>query len=259
MGSSVDVRNNQELHDAIVEADMVIHLAARKGSWFCDEDIEDTVDVNLLGTLRVAKLCTRLKVPMLHYGTTAYYYSGAEKILYDEEAELYPQTVYGVTKMNAELALREVPGLDYFVIRPVYGYGNIGYHAASRSESWPDVVMQEINNKRTEPLVTDLGGEYIKDYTHITDICSATWKLTELFYVGELPSGEIVQVGAGGNYTFQEFMEAFRAPFEIVYQPDLDYKKNQAHFYGRLRKYLPYWLPQIDALEYAHTRGSVGG
>ncbi|KKK90446.1 hypothetical protein LCGC14_2722900, partial [marine sediment metagenome] len=198
-----------------------------------------------------------LKVPMLHYGTTAYYYSGVEKVLYDEEAELYPQTVYGVTKMNAELALREILDLNYFVIRPVYGYGNIDNYAASRSESWPDVIMQEIKRRRTDPLITDLDGEAIKDYTHITDICSATWGLMELFYNDELPKGEVVQVGAGGNYLFREIIEAFDPLFEVVYRPELDYKKNQAHFYGRLREYLPYWRPKIDALEYAYTHGAI--
>lgn len=255
-GPSLNVRSSSELRAAIQEADAVVHLAARKGSWFCDEDVADTAAVNLLGTIRVGQLCAQLQKPLLHFGTTAYYHSDESLTLLDEASPKHPQTVYGITKWCAEQSLAEIERLRYFVVRPVYGYGNIGKLAASRSESWPDVVLKGILDKRTEPLLTDLGPDFVKQYTHVIDVCDATLELLELFLAdAEVLSGTVVQVGADSTYRFHEIMDAFRAPFEILYDEARDYKKNQVHDYYRLRQLLPLWRPKIDVVEYAHSNG----
>jgi nucleoside-diphosphate-sugar epimerase len=506
MGPSLDVRNAVDVSDAVKEADLVIHLAARKGSWFCAEDKTDTVDVNLLGTLRVIHACQMFARPLIHFGTTAYYMSGPEPRFYDETAETYPRTLYGMTKLTAEQQLAETH-LRYLIVRPVYGYGNIDQFRASRSESWPDVILQQMREGRREPLVTDMGHEFVKDYcvapetriltsdlrwieagnlkvgdgltsfeetasgprarafcygevtrtkrrfahclrvtldddtaltctdehrwlvrrnqrtagnmgwvrtdelvpgdrllrfvcpwkedlsreagylagafdgegcvgnyrygsksnfvqlgfaqkqnemlvrvelaldergylyhksvkdngvqirmlggrnetmrflgsvrpsrllakfspdglgtlrtadeckvvsikdvgqreivalatstetyiaegfgahnTHIYDIVNATILLASRFMSGFIRSGEIVQVGAGGNYTFGELVETFNPEFPVIFDRDKDYKGHQAHTYEKLRKMVPGWRPKIDALDFAATQGAV--
>lgn len=254
-GNSVDVNNPRELDEAISQADAVIHLAARKGSWFCEEDVKDTIVTNTYGTYNVASICAQWHIPMVHFGTTAYYDTGKymPKAPYREDTKLHPRTAYGVSKLAGEQLLESINGLRYFVIRPVYAYGNVGEFAASRSESWPDVVLKNIREGRTDPLQTDLGGEFIKDYTHIIDICMATQLLYEKFRRGEIPVGEVIQVGAGGNYPFSEVMKAFNAPFEIKYDQERDYKGHQPHDYSTLKKYLPNFVPSINVIKYAQN------
>lgn len=254
-GNSVDVNNPIELEKAITQAELVIHLAARKGNWYCEEDVKDTIVTNTYGTYNVAYLCAKHKVPMIHFGTTAYYDTGHEMPArsYGEDTPAKPRTAYGVTKLAGEQLLPLIQGLNYFVIRPVFAYGNVGALAASRSESWPDVVVNEIQARRTMPLQTDLGGEFIKDYTHILDVCTATLRLAQLFLAGKIPTGEVIQIGAGGNYKFAEIMAAFDAPFEIRYDPARDYKGHQPHDYSTLKKYLPEFKPKYDVLEYAEN------
>lgn len=256
-GNSVDVNKYAELILAIQNADAVIHLAARKGSWFCEADVKDTITTNTYGTYNVAKVCAEMGKPLLHFGTTAYYDTNQKlpEHFYDENTPLKPKTAYGVSKLAGEQLLPYINGLRYFVIRPVYAYGNYGDFAASRSESWPDVVLQEIEKQRKTPLITDLGGEFIKDYTHISDVCDATEKLFDLFMREAIHSREVIQVGCGGNYKFNAVMDAFKAPFEIDYSPSMDYKGHQPHSYTRLKYYLPHWYPTVDIIDYARNRG----
>lgn len=252
-GPSVDVTNREEIDGAVAESELVVHLAARKGSWFCDADMMDTVRVNLLGALNVARACERSRVPLIYFGTTAFLDSTDQRIMHDEQSHCYPQTIYGATKLAAEQSIG-LCDIRYMVIRPVYAYGNIGQHAASRSESWPDVILREMYAGRKDPLQTDLGGEFIKDYTHIGDIIFATVQLMHMFVRGDIPSGDVVQVGAGGNYRFSDVVEAFSPQFDVLYDPDRDYKRHQAHHYSHLRDLIGGWQP-IDILEYGRTEG----
>lgn len=249
---TTDVRRRSEVKLLVARADLVIHLAARKGSWFCESDVKDTIAVNLMGTLNVAECCRMFQKPLIHFGTTAYYWSDDKYRLLDESAEMYPRTVYGHTKWAAERQLAEMDGLTYMVIRPVYAYGNVDGYAASRSESWPDVIVQEARKGRQDVLVTDLGGQYIKDYTHISDVCDATEQLARKFYFDHaIEEGSVVQVGAGGNHTFIDVVSSFMPPFPVYFDTLKDYKGNQAHSYDRLKSLLPGWGPKVDVLEYA--------
>lgn len=256
---TLDVRDAEMVSGvlAMTQPDVVIHLAARKGSWFCEEDVIDTINTNLNGSINVALACAAQRVPLIHFGTTAYYDSDDQWRLLTETSSLRPRTLYGHTKYLAEQAVHSLKDrLQYLIVRPVYAYGNIGRFAASRSESWPDVMVREIEAGRMMPLRVDLGAQWAKDYTHVGDVCDATLKLMARFMQEkDTLSGTIVQVGAGKNYRFGQIIEAFEAPFQVIFEQDRDYKKHQAHDYTRLHELLPGWRSKVDVLEFAQSRG----
>lgn len=261
---SVDIRDWDMVQRAIgyTDADLVINCAALKGSAECDRYPKIAYDTNYKAAVMVGNICQDSRVPLVHFGTTSYYDSDRQRRWLWEGSRLLPRTMYGWTKYAAEYELSQIKGLQYLVVRPVFGYGNEGQFASGMVESWPDVIKREIKAGRTEPLDVTLGADYIKDFTHITDIVDATEQVISRWYGDladngrDLPSKELgpdnsILVGAGNNYEFGQIVMAMDPPFDVVFHDELDYKKEQPHTYTLLQSYIPGWKAKINVLDWA--------
>lgn len=110
--------------DAVIRGavpDAVIHCAAYTAVDAAEENETVCRRVNVDGTRNIANVCKALGIKML-YISTDYVFSGHGEAFWKPEDACAPAGVYGRTKHEGELAVRDV--LDrYFIVRTAWVFG----------------------------------------------------------------------------------------------------------------------------------------
>lgn len=101
--------------------DAVIHCAAYTAVDAAEENEAVCRKVNADGTRNIAAVCKELDIKML-YISTDYVFEGKGDHIWEPQDERNPQSVYGQTKYEGELAVQEL--LDkYFIVRIAWVFG----------------------------------------------------------------------------------------------------------------------------------------
>lgn len=101
--------------------DAVIHCAAYTAVDAAEENEEVCRRINADGTQNIANVCRALDIKML-YISTDYVFGGQGERPWEPEDERDPQSVYGQTKYEGELAVQNT--LDkYFIVRIAWVFG----------------------------------------------------------------------------------------------------------------------------------------
>jgi UDP-glucose 4-epimerase len=157
------------LRDAVADADVVFHLAARPGvrdSW---EAFGDYVHANITGTKAVLDACAGRDVSVV-YASSSSVYGDAERLPVDEEQPLRPISPYGASKVMTETLAGayaashglHVVGLRYFT---VYGPRQRPDMGISRFIEWA---------KSGREIVVYGDGHQLRDFTYVADATAAT-------------------------------------------------------------------------------------
>ena len=118
-----DITDLESTHEYIREyhPDAVIHCAAYTAVDAAEENEELCRRVNAEGTRNIAEVCKDLDIKMI-YISTDYVFSGQGERPWEPEDEREPQSVYGQTKYEGELAVQEL--LErYFIVRIAWVFG----------------------------------------------------------------------------------------------------------------------------------------
>lgn len=101
--------------------DAVIHCAAYTAVEAAEENEDLCRRVNAGGTRNIAQVCKDLDIKMI-YISTDYVFGGQGERPWEPEDDRDPQSVYGQTKYEGELAVQEL--LDkYFIVRIAWVFG----------------------------------------------------------------------------------------------------------------------------------------
>lgn len=122
-----------------------LHLAALVGESQVSSDLKRAVEVNVTGTLNVAKLALQQGVKRFLFASTAHIYRPSANAI-SEEYEKFPQNTYAQMKFEAEIALLEIfkDDMDKLVIFRIFSildFGTAGYTLGGK-------VTDAINNQR---------------------------------------------------------------------------------------------------------------
>lgn len=101
--------------------DVVIHCAAWTAVDLAEEHIDDTMKVNASGTRNIATACKEISCKMI-YISTDYVFDGEGTVAWKPDNKCNPLNVYGQSKYEGEVAVREL--LDkYFIVRIAWVFG----------------------------------------------------------------------------------------------------------------------------------------
>lgn len=110
--------------DRVIRAaapDTVIHCAAYTAVDAAEDNEEACRKVNADGPRNIAAVCNKLGIPML-YISSDYVFDGKGTEGWKPDDACNPQSVYGLTKYEGELAVKEL--LDkYFIVRITWTFG----------------------------------------------------------------------------------------------------------------------------------------
>ncbi|MBR1931340.1 MAG: dTDP-4-dehydrorhamnose reductase [Lachnospiraceae bacterium] len=119
----MDITDADSVNRVIKETnpDAVIHCAAYTAVDAAEDHEELCRKVNVQGTQNIANVCKELDIKML-YISTDYVFSGAGERPWEPDDIRDPQSVYGRTKYEGELAVQNT--LDkYFIVRIAWVFG----------------------------------------------------------------------------------------------------------------------------------------
>lgn len=124
--ADMDITNADAVREVLYRnrPDMVIHCAAYTAVDNAEEDEETCRKVNVDGTENIARICRELGAGML-YVSTDYVFSGIGNRPWKPEDKAEPLGVYGLTKYEGELAVKQYLE-KYFIVRVSWIYGIYG-------------------------------------------------------------------------------------------------------------------------------------
>ena len=178
-----------EWGELLSEADVVCHLAAQPGvraSWGTrfDEYVKD----NIVATQRILEGAKGTGIRKLVFASSSSVYGNPPTLPTPETAPLRPISPYGVTKLAAEQLCRiyhEDFGVPVVILR---------YFTVFGRRQRPDMALRRfieaILDGREIHLFGD--GEQTRDFTHVSDVVSATTAA-----IASDHAGEVFNVGEG--------------------------------------------------------------
>ena len=119
----MDITDPQSVDSVIKEAnpDAVIHCAAYTAVDAAEDNVEICRKVNAEGPRNIALVCKELDIKMIQISTD-YVFDGMGERPWEPEDAAEPQSVYGLTKYEGEVAVKE--SLDkYFIVRIAWVFG----------------------------------------------------------------------------------------------------------------------------------------
>lgn len=119
----LDVRDNSEVF-AFVSREkpgLVMHLAAETDVDRCETEVDHAYRTNTLGTCNVALACQREDIPMV-YVSTAGVFDGTKTEPYTEFDSPNPINVYGRSKLQGEILVRQLLPRS-FIVRAAWMIG----------------------------------------------------------------------------------------------------------------------------------------
>ncbi len=146
----IDLESKERLRSLVdtCTPNLVVHAAGATSVERCEEAPDLARHDNVELTTNVAAVCRESGLPLV-YISTDHLFSGINMMV-DEEEPLAPLNVYGRTKAEAELRVREACP-DALIIRTnFYGWGT------SYRQSFSDVILDALRRQRPITLFDDV-------------------------------------------------------------------------------------------------------
>ncbi len=121
--NELDITDKEGVNEYIVKLkpEAVIHCAAYTAVDKAEDECELCRKVNVDGTENIAKACKEIDANMI-YISTDYVFSGIGDKEFEIDGDINPHSVYGKTKYEGELKVKEI--LDkYFIVRISWVFG----------------------------------------------------------------------------------------------------------------------------------------
>lgn len=226
-------RNNQNLHvlkttvndlnhwvvtqfkSRLKNADAIIHLAALPRVQLSIDDPLRTHEANVDGTLNVLEFARKIGIKKVIYASSSSVYGDQEELPLHEDLIPNPLNPYAYQKYMGELLCRmyaKVYGLNTYSLRFFNVYGkNMSMNGAYKLVfmNW----IESIKNGESMKIYGD--GLQTRDFTHVSDVCSAITLIAEKQET-EKGINRIYNVGGGSETSVIELAKLFEYPYEHV-------------------------------------------
>ncbi len=188
-----DIRDANNVYQAMEDVDIVFHLAALIGIPYSYRSPESYVATNVLGTLNVLQAARKTNIEKFIHTSTSEVYGTALYTPIDEKHPLQGQSPYSASKIGGDMIAEsyyrsfDVP---VAIIRPFNTYGP----RQSARAIIPTIISQIANGKKT----ISLGSlEPIRDFTFVKDTVDGFIKVAEK----DEMIGNLVNIGSGCSTT----------------------------------------------------------
>ncbi len=172
--------------------DVVINTAAYHRTDDCEDFPEKAFAANLLGPRLLARVCAETGARLVHYSTD-YVFDGKKRLPYRESDPPFPLSVYGISKLGGEFAVRSQADRN-IVIRSASLFGTAG--SSGKGGNFVETMIR----RSREGLSTEVVDDMIMSPTYTLDLAQMTWALL----AKEVPGG-LYHIANGGTCSWYEF------------------------------------------------------
>ncbi len=203
-----DITDAETMHQVIIDADVVIHMAVACVRTSLNEP-EFVHEVNATGSLNIALAAQRNGVRRLVYVSSSEAYGSARHVPMAEDHPMEPTTVYGASKLVGEAyshAMGHTYGMEVIVIRPFNSYGPREPHTGKRAEVIPKFVLRTMAGAR--PVIFGSGLQ-TRDFTWVEDTARGIAAAS----AQDALVGETVNIARGQEISIRQLAEKVLAIF----------------------------------------------
>ena len=200
-----DIRDENVCDNINEEIDYVWHLAARGETYFCRDNVEEALDVNVNGTLNILKQAKRLRARHYFFAdTSAEYDSFTDPDYFPTTEWMAPNTItpmgyYAITKMAAAQFVRSF-GKSNDIGTTLFRYTNIYGPSMNLERDIPPVVGSFASRLFDEEVPIIYGdGSKRRDFLHIDDLTD--FHMAALAVRGIRDDTETYNAGCGESYS----------------------------------------------------------
>jgi len=219
----------------------VIHLAALAGVRRGEEYPEEYISTNIVGMNNVVKMCEKYNIKhLVSYSSSSVY--GDTNPPISESFVKKPKSIYGITKLAAELIVQNSNIKQTTILIPFTIYGGEN-ETGCRKDS---VIHKWIGQAKAGIPITQFGnGNSQRGYVYIQDIVEITYRiLTECI---DKWKHNIFNVGGSEVISLKKMVKIFKdnikdLQIEELNMPDVDIFKNYADT-SKISKELN-WYPE---------------
>jgi UDP-glucose 4-epimerase len=192
--------------DLIPPPDIVFHLGEYSRVLTCYEDMEQLIESNYIGTMRVLEYCRKNKVRLV--------YAGSSTKFGDAES---PYSYFKAQNTELIKKYAEWFGLDYAI---TYFYNVYGGREIKEGKYATVIGIFEKNRKNNKPHLINGKGDQRRNFTHVEDIVDG------LITVGLKGKGEYC-LGNEKDYTIYEVAQMFGGEILFVGEKKGDRKASK--------------------------------
>jgi UDP-glucose 4-epimerase len=210
---TADIRDSDAISNIFRDerADTCIHLAAKISVAESIKNPDETMDINVKGTLNVLEACHTSKVNNFVFASSAAVYGDVRELPISENETLRPLSPYGTSKMLAEQhvfsynKLNKIQNTISLRIFNVYGDGQV-------SES--DVVTKFARrlSKGSPPIIYG-NGKHTRDFISVDDVADAillsirAMEESKYSHNYNLSSSPVFNIGTGTATSIKELAQ----------------------------------------------------
>lgn len=209
-----DIRSLEKIKPHFEGIDYVFHVAALPRVQESVINPIETNEVNITGTLNVLIAARDAKVKRVIYSASSSAYGDPISLPLKEDMKPDPKSPYGLQKYVGEEYCKLFP-LFYDIETVSLRYFNV--YGPRMADKGAYVLVMSVflrQRKNKEPLTITGDGTQTRDFTHVADIVRANILAMESDKVG---NGEVVNIGAGDNYSISQIAELFKGSEGVKY------------------------------------------
>jgi len=244
-----NLRDDKILQRAMDGVEAVIHLAGIIGDAAANLDMELTIDVNYLATVRLADLCSKRDVKLIFSSTCSVYGTQPNQLI-TEKSKTAPLSLYAFSKLLSEEAIRR-RCKRYVIFRLGTMFG------LSPRMRFDLVVNRFIAQAIQDGEIRVYGGEQYRPFVHLQDVSEYFVKALDGDVSGTYNIG-------GNNYRIIEVAELLRKKLgcEVVIEKEQKDPRNYAvdstlakETFGNRNFIEIDWA--VDEIKTAYSRGII--
>lgn len=251
-GGGPDLRSSENVEsvfDDHADADICVHLAAKVGRLFGEDNPTETIVDNVGMTALVARACGHHKIRMCYASTSEVYGDNGDDLCDEHDGPFsLPHNLYGISKFHGEDVCRHYApdGLTIFRFSMPYGPG---LPAGRGRAAIVNMLWQALHR---EPIPVHRGAE--RSWCWIGDTVRAVRSVLEL-----VPDGGVFNVGRDDNpvpmlHVAQLACELTGAPDSLVQLVDAPPNQTVVKRLSTQRLEALGWQPRVPLEEgMAHT------
>lgn len=250
----IDVRNGTGKIEMELEhnkPEYIFHLAALSSAPMCTQDPIGCMAVNVGGFQTILEAARYYKIKKVVYASTSSMYNG-KQLPWNEEMCIKPKTHYEVSFHNRETLAHgyyneegvESVGLRFFSV-----YGPNEKHKGKYANNITQFLW-DMNMNKSPVIYSD--GQQARDFIYVDDVVDALKRAA--FTEHELLKCNIINVGTGNNYTFNQIVHILNE--RLGKQVTAEYRSNPLNNYVRFTradiskaKHLLRWEPKTSLIE----------
>ena len=211
--SYYDIRN--DLSEIIKNVDIVYHLAAQIHVDKSIENPQETIDINVNGTLNILEACRKYKKKLV-FASSSEVYGTSQKEYMDETHPLDAQSPYAASKVAGDRlckAYSDTYGMDISILRNFNTFGPFQNDGGEGKSYGAVIGIFTRAALRDEPIRIFGDGEQRRDYIYITDALKGYEIAAKNRGVLNIGSGETISI----NELAKKIKEITKSDSEIIY------------------------------------------